>query len=123
MKNFFPLLALALVACASDPVHQAHIAVARARLPYVTHTGLTHSMETVIAPSSVRLVESKAYDQLQTGEAVVFWPEGYPNPVCHFIGHRIGTDSWETHGMNQDSDLTNGLGFLLTRENYIGVIR
>lgn len=115
----------ACTACSTvpDPIHLAKIADLRARLPYVTRIGLTHSMETVIEPGSERLVSPLPYDRLQSGMAAVYWPAGSSTPVCHFVSGRIGTDSWETHGMNQRSDLTNGLGFLLTRENYIGVIK
>ena len=119
------LIPLLFAGCAttSPEEHQAHVNALRARLPYVTHIGLTHSMATVLDSGTIHMVEAKPYDKVQTGDMVVFWPAGWWCPVAHFVGDRIGTDSWSTHGMNQDSDLTNGLGFLLTRENYIGVIK
>lgn len=125
MKPALILLSLLLGGCASTSLkeHQAHVDALRARLPYVTKIGLTHSMATVLDSGRICLVEKMPYDKLKGGEAVVFWPAGYPTPICHFADRRVGTDSWSTHGMNQESDLTNGLGFLLTRENYIGVIK
>lgn len=104
-----------------DPVaHRAKVAALRSQAPYLTRIGNTHSMSTVIPAGSTQLVRPLPYHRLQSGQAVVFWPAGYPNPVCHFTARRIGTDSWETAGMNQPGDLS-WLG-LLTRENYIGVI-
>ncbi len=124
MKTLPLLLALALAGCstAPDPVHAAHVAELRARLPYVTRMSLTHSMATVLDSGTVHLVTALPYDRLQTGAMVVYWPAGQRIPMCHFVGHRIGTDSWETHGMNQPGDIVY-LGTLLTRENYIGVIQ
>lgn len=78
-------------------------------------------MSTVVPAGSTQIVRARDYNQLQSGTIVVFWPYGFPNPVCHFVGSRVGTDSWQTHGMNQSSDLTSQ-GWLLTRDNYIGVI-
>lgn len=113
-----------LAGCSTlDPAaHNAKVAELRNRTPYVTRIGNTHSMSTVVVAGSTRIVSPLPYARLQPGMAAVFWPIGSPGPVCHFVGRRIGTDSWETHGMNQGGDL-RALGYLLTRENYIGVIR
>lgn len=115
-------LALAVAGCTASPQHARRVESLRATVPYVTRIGFTHSMATVVPAASRQVVSALPYNRLQTGLAVVFWPASWPTPVCHFVGRRVGTDSWSTHGMNQSSDLTNGLGFLLTRENYIGVI-
>lgn len=123
LAGLFAALALSACSTAPDPVHLAKVAAYRARLPYTVRVAQSRSMETVIDPGSIQTISPSPYNRLQTGMIAIYWPGGSPAPVCHFVGHRIGTDSWETHGMNQASDLTNGLGFLLTRENYIGVIK
>lgn len=117
-------LALAVAGCSTlDPAaHNAKVADWRNRTPYLTRIGPTHSMSTVVEAGSTRLVSPLPYDRLQSGMVAVFWPIGSATPVAHFVGRRVGTDSWETHGMNQPGDI-GALGYLLTRENYIGVIR
>lgn len=124
MRSTLLLACLCLTACSTlDPAaHNTKVAEWRNRTPYLTRIGSTHSMSTVVRAGSTRLVSPLPYSRLQSGMAVVYWPIGAPGPVCHFVGRRIGTDSWETHGMNQAGDLS-GLGYLLTRENYIGVIQ
>lgn len=128
MKLLYLILAVTasalLAGCSTlDPAaHNAKVAALRNRTPYLTRIGDTHSMSTVVVAGSTRIVSPLPYNRLQSGIVAVFWPIGSPTPVCHFVGRRIGTDSWEAHGMNQPGDL-GALGFLLTRENYIGVIR
>ena len=124
MKSIILLAALTLAGCSTltPQAHQQRVNTQRAHLPYLIRIGGTHSMSTVIPAGSTQMVRALPYDRLQSGMAVIFWPIGWGAPVCHFVGSRVGTDSWQTHGMNQASDLTT-LGFLLTRENYIGVIR
>lgn len=123
MKRFLIATLLTLTACTSLNLseHYAKVAKLRSALPYKTRIGSSHSMSTIVRADGVYTVSKYDYTALQSGLAVVYWPVGAPNPVCHFIRRRIGTDSWETAGMNQGGDLA-GLGFLLTRENYIGVI-
>jgi len=105
-----------------DPAaHHAKVAALRERTPYLTRIGSTHSMSTVVPAGGTELVRPLPYQRLQSGHIVVYWPAASANPVCHFVKRRIGTDSWETAGMNQPGDLS-WLG-LLTRENYIGVIQ
>lgn len=135
MKLLYLILAVTasalLAGCSTlDPAaHNAKVAALRNRTPYLTRIGLTHSMSTVVVAGSTRMVSPLPYPQLQSGMAGVFWPIGAPTPVCHFVGRRIGTDSWSTVGMNSSaqggpvtSDVSS-LGYLLTRENYIGVIK
>lgn len=100
--------------------HAAEVGRLRSHLPYITRIENTHSMSTIIPAGSTQVVSPLPYDRLQTGMAAVYLPLGFGTPVCHFVGGRIGTDSWQTHGMNQSSDLN--WGWLLTRQNYIGVI-
>lgn len=116
-------LTLLLTGCSTfDPVaHNAKVADLRQRTPYLTRIGNTHSMSTVVPAGGTALVRPLPYTRLQPGTIVVYWPAASSNPVCHFVKRRIGTDSWETAGMNQPGDLS-WLG-LLTRENYIGVIQ
>lgn len=126
MKSTIILFCLAalLSGCASPhsiATHTAAMDRLRSALPYKTQIGNTHSMSTVVPAGSQQVVRPLPYARLQAGMRVVYWPYGYANPVCHFVGGRVGTDSWQTHGMNQASDLTT-FGWLLTRENYIGVI-
>lgn len=122
--TLLPVLLMGLLsACStlSPTEHNAKVASLRARTPYVTRIGPTHSMSTIVPAGSTAMVRPEAYHRLQAGKIGVFWPIGSPTPVAHFLVRRIGTDSWETAGMNQPGDLTY-LGYLLTRENYIGVI-
>ncbi len=60
--------------------------------------------------------------QLQSGQIVVYWPYGQPTPIAHFLAGRLGTASWLAAGMNQADDLKL-FGTIVTRENYIGIIR
>lgn len=123
-KHITILLCLIFTGCSTiDPAaHNAKVAELRQRTPYLTRIGLTHSMSTIIPAGGVRLVALLPYDRLQSGMVAVYWPISARGPICHFVGGRIGTDSWEAHGMNQRSDLRL-FGYLLTRENYIGVIK
>lgn len=125
------VLCLAVTACSTytPEQHQARVLAYRAVLPHTVRMGSTHSMSTVIPAGSVQTIRAHPYDRLQSGMVVVYWPIGYSGPVCHFVGRRVGTDSWETHGMNSSAqggpvrgDLA-GLGILLTRENYIGAVK
>lgn len=130
MRPLILALCLSAAGCSSftPEQHQARVGLYRAALPRAVRMGNTHSMSTVIPAGSMQVISPLPYARLQSGMVVVFWPIGYSGPVCHFIGRRIGTDSWETHGMNSSAqggpvrgDLA-GLGFMLTRENYIGVV-
>lgn len=122
--TLFPLLLVGILAGCStfDPVaHRAKVERLRSFTPYITRIGNTHSMATVVPAGGTALVRPQPYTRLQPGQIVVYWPAASATPVAHFVKGRIGTDSWETAGMNQPGDLAY-LGFLLTRENYIGVI-
>lgn len=121
--TLLPVLLLGLLsACSTFDVqaHNAKVEHLRRLTPYVTRIGPTHSMSTVVPAGGTALVRPLPYTRLQPGQIVVYWPAASSKPVAHFLKRRIGTDSWETGGMNQPSDLS-WLG-LLTRENYIGVI-
>lgn len=124
LPRYVPLLALFLLlaGCHSVADHHARVTALRCKVPYLTRIGYTSSMETVIDADSIRMVSPLPYDRIQSGMVAVFWPINRPTPVCHFVGGRIGTDSWDTHGMNQASDLTI-FGYMLTRDNYIGIMR
>jgi hypothetical protein len=122
MKSFYALfLALAVAGCTASPGHALKVQALRDAVPYVTRISYSRSMETVVDAGTIRMVTALPYNRLEAGMAAVYWPEGRPMPICHFVGRRVGTDSWETHGMNQPGDIVY-LGVLLTRDNYIGVI-
>lgn len=123
VRKLIIITLLTLTACSPSNVneHYEKVAKLRAAVPYQTRIGNSHSMSTIVRAGGVYTVSKYDYNALQSGMAVVYWPVGAPNPICHFTRRRVGTDSWETAGMNQGGDI-GGLGFLLTRENYIGVI-
>lgn len=116
------LMVLLLSGCGTVSVsdHYAKAADLRARTPYTTKIGLSRSMETILPSGSMQTVRAKPYDQLQAGDMAVFWPMGSQYPVCHFVHGRLGTDSWRTIAMAAWRDDT--YRWILTRENYIGVI-
>jgi hypothetical protein len=116
------MLMLALTGCSTLTVdqHAARIDERRASLPYVTRIGLSRSMETVLHSGGVYLVRRQPYHQIQGGQIAVFWPIGWRCPVAHFVGGRVGTDSWSTYYVGGIGDDTNR--WILTRDNYIGTI-
>lgn len=117
MKFLLFIITLSLAGCGAVP--QSHLdRIERLRLarPYASVLS-GHSMGD--AANETRQIVAVEYDRLTGGAYVVYWPYGRARPIAHLLGHRIGTDSWQAYGTrNAEPD-----PWLVTRENFIGLIR